>query len=252
MINIAIMGANGRMGKMVNECISERNDCTVVAGIDSFNKQYADFPIYTTIDEMKEKPDVIIDYSNPASLESMLNYAEKNGTPIVIATTGYSDEQMARIKEASKKIAIFFSWNMSLGINLLVDLSKKAAAFLGEQFDIEIVEKHHNQKLDAPSGTALMIANGINKEFDDSKEYIYERHSKRQKRDKKEIGIHSVRGGTIVGEHEVIFAGKDEVITISHSAASRNVFAVGSVNAAVFIKDRSAGMYEMADVIKEM
>ncbi len=252
MINIAIMGANGRMGKMVNECISERNDCTVVAGIDSFNKQYADFPIYTTIDEMKEKPDVIIDYSNPASLESMLNYAEKNGTPIVIATTGYSDEQMARIKEASKKIAIFFSWNMSLGINLLVDLSKKAAAFLGEQFDIEIVEKHHNQKLDAPSGTALMIANGINKEFDDSKEYIYERHSKRQKREKKEIGIHSVRGGTIVGEHEVIFAGKDEVITISHSAASRNVFAVGSVNAAVFIKDRSAGMYEMADVIKEM
>lgn len=252
MINIAIMGANGRMGKMVNECISERNDCTVVAGVDTFNKQYADFPIYTTIDEMKEKPDVIIDYSNPASLESMLNYAEKNGTPIVIATTGYSDEQMARIKEASKKIAIFFSWNMSLGINLLVDLSKKAAAFLGEQFDIEIVEKHHNQKLDAPSGTALMIANGINKEFDDSKEYIYERHSKRQKRDKKEIGIHSVRGGTIVGEHEVIFAGKDEVITISHSAASRNVFAVGSVNAAVFIKDRSAGMYEMADVIKEM
>ena len=252
MINIAIMGANGRMGKMVNECISERNDCTVVAGVDTFNKQYADFPIYTTIDEMKEKPDVIIDYSNPASLESMLNYAEKNGTPIVIATTGYSDEQMARIKEASKKIAIFFSWNMSLGINLLVDLSKKAAAFLGEQFDIEIVEKHHNQKLDAPSGTALMIANGINKEFDDSKEYIYERHSKRQKREKKEIGIHSIRGGTIVGEHEVIFAGKDEVITISHSAASRNVFAVGSVNAAVFIKDRSAGMYEMADVIKEM
>lgn len=252
MINIAIMGANGRMGKMVNECISERNDCTVVAGVDTFNKQYADFPIYTTIDEMKEKPDVIIDYSNPASLESMLNYAEKNCTPIVIATTGYSDEQMARIKEASKKIAIFFSWNMSLGINLLVDLSKKAAAFLGEQFDIEIVEKHHNQKLDAPSGTALMIANGINKEFDDSKEYIYERHSKRQKREKKEIGIHSVRGGTIVGEHEVIFAGKDEVITISHSAASRNVFAVGSVNAAVFIKDRSAGMYEMADVIKEM
>lgn len=252
MINVAIMGANGRMGKMVNECISDRTDCRVVAGIDTFNKQYADFPIYAAIDEMKEKPDVIIDYSNPASLESMLNYAEKNGTPIVIATTGYSDEQMARIKEASKKIAIFFSWNMSLGINLLVDLSKKAAAFLGEQFDIEIVEKHHNQKLDAPSGTALMIANGINSEFDNSKEYIYERHSKRQKREKKEIGIHSIRGGTIVGEHEVIFAGKDEVITISHSAASRNVFAVGSVNAAVFIKDKSAGMYEMADVIKEM
>ena len=139
-----------------------------------------------------------------------------------------------------------------MGINLLVELSKKAAAFLGEQFDIEIIEKHHNQKIDAPSGTALMIANGINETFDNTKQYVYDRHSQRKKREKKEIGIHAVRGGTIVGEHEVIFAGKDEVITLSHSAASRSVFAVGSINAAVFIKNRTAGIYDMSDVLKEL
>ena len=167
----------------------------------------------------------------------------------MLATTGYSKEEVEKIKNASKETPLFFSWNMSLGINLLVQLSKKAASILGNQFDIEIVEKHHNQKIDAPSGTALMIANGINEVFDNEKEYIYERQSKREKREQKEIGIHAVRGGTIVGVHEVIFAGNDEVITLSHSATSKTVFAEGSINAAVFIKGKEVGLYDMSNLI---
>lgn len=243
MTNIVICGANGKMGKMIYSCVSEREDCKVIGGIDVFTESYADFPIVSLPSELPEKPDVIIDYSNPASLDNLLSYCLTNGVPVVLATTGYNEEQMAKITAASSQIPVFFSWNMSMGINLLVELSKKAAAFLGEQFDIEIIEKHHNQKIDAPSGTALMIANGINETFDNTKQYVYDRHSQRKKREKKEIGIHAVRGGTIVGEHEVIFAGKDEVITLSHSAASRSVFAVGSINAAVFIKNRTAGIY---------
>ncbi|MBE6842187.1 MAG: 4-hydroxy-tetrahydrodipicolinate reductase [Oscillospiraceae bacterium] len=252
MTNIVICGANGKMGKMIYSCVSEREDCKVIGGIDVFTESYADFPIVSLPSELPEKPDVIIDYSNPASLDNLLSYCLTNGVPVVLATTGYNEEQMAKITAASSQIPVFFSWNMSMGINLLVELSKKAAAFLGEQFDIEIIEKHHNQKIDAPSGTALMIANGINETFDNTKQYVYDRHSQRKKREKKEIGIHAVRGGTIVGEHEVIFAGKDEVITLSHSAASRSVFAVGSINAAVFIKNRTAGIYDMSDVLKEL
>lgn len=252
MTNIVICGANGKMGKMIYSCVSEREDCKVIGGIDVFTESYADFPIVSLPSELPEKPDVIIDYSNPASLDNLLSYCLTNGVPVVLATTGYNEEQMAKITAASSQIPVFFSWNMSMGINLLVELSKKAAAFLGEQFDIEIIEKHHNQKIDAPSGTALMIANGINETFDNTKQYVYDRHSQRKKREKKEIGIHAVRGGTIVGEHEVIFAGKDEVITLSHSAASRSVFAVGSINAAVFIQNRTAGIYDMSDVLKEL
>ena len=252
MTNIVICGANGKMGKMIYSCVSEREDCKVIGGIDVFTESYADFPIVSLPSELPEKPNVIIDYSNPASLDNLLSYCLTNGVPVVLATTGYNEEQMAKITAASSQIPVFFSWNMSMGINLLVELSKKAAAFLGEQFDIEIIEKHHNQKIDAPSGTALMIANGINETFDNTKQYVYDRHSQRKKREKKEIGIHAVRGGTIVGEHEVIFAGKDEVITLSHSAASRSVFAVGSINAAVFIKNRTAGIYDMSDVLKEL
>lgn len=252
MTNIVICGANGKMGKMIYSCVSEREDCKVIGGIDVFTESYADFPIVSLPSELPEKPDVIIDYSNPASLDNLLSYCLTNGVPVVLATTGYNEEQMAKITAASSQIPVFFSWNMSMGINLLVELSKKAAAFLGEQFDIEIIEKHHNQKIDAPSGTALMIANGINETFDNTKQYVYDRHSQRKKREKKEIGIHAVRGGTIVGEHEVIFAGKDEVIALSHSAASRSVFAVGSINAAVFIKNRTAGIYDMSDVLKEL
>ncbi len=251
MTNIAICGANGKMGKIIYSCICERDDCKVIGGIDLNTESYADFPIVATLSDIPEKPDVIIDYSHPNSLNGLLEYCRMTGVAVVLATTGYSEEQIAQIKTASEQIPVFFSWNMSLGINLLVELSKKAATILGEQFDIEIVEKHHNQKIDAPSGTALMLANGINEIFDNNKQYVYDRHSQRKKREKKEIGIHAIRGGTIVGEHEVIFAGTDEVITLSHSATSKTVFAVGSINAAVFLKGKAAGMYDMSSMLSE-
>ena len=246
MTNIAICGANGKMGKTIYNCIKEREDCTVVAGIDLYTEQYADFPIVESPDKLPVKPDVIIDFSNPASLDALLDYCLSTGTPVVVASTGYSDEQISKIKAAAEQIPVFFTFNMSLGINLLVTLAKKAASVLGDQFDIEIVEKHHNQKIDAPSGTAIMLANAINETLDNSKTYVYDRHSRRQKREKSEIGMHAIRGGTIVGEHDVIFAGHDEVITLSHSAASKTVFAEGSINAAIFIKDREAGLYDMS------
>lgn len=249
MTNIAICGANGKMGKTIYNCIKERENCQVVAGIDLWTEQYADFPIVVTPSELPVKPDVIIDFSNPASLDGLLEYCLTTGTPIVVASTGYSDEQIQKIKSAAQQIPVFFTFNMSLGINLLVELAKKAASVLGDQFDVEIVEKHHNQKIDAPSGTAIMLANAINETLDNSKHYVYDRHSRRQKREKSEIGMHAIRGGTIVGEHDVIFAGHDEVITLSHSAASKTVFAEGSINAAVFLKDKPAGLYNMGMLI---
>ncbi len=249
MTKIAICGANGKMGHTIYNCVKERDDCTVVGGIDIFTEQYADFPIVDKPDKLPVKPDVIIDYSNPASLDAVLDYCLSTGTPAVLATTGYSDEQIAKIRSASEQIAIFFTFNMSLGINLLVQLAKKAASVLGDRFDIEIVEKHHNQKIDAPSGTAIMLANAINETLDNTKHYVYDRHSQRKKREKNEIGMHAIRGGTIVGEHDIIFAGHDEVITLSHSAASKSVFAEGSINAAIFIKDKSAGLYDMAQLV---
>lgn len=249
MTNIVICGANGKMGKTIYSCIQERDDCKVVAGIDIYTEQYADFPIVDAPDKLPVKADVIIDFSNPASLNALLDYCLSTGTPVVLASTGYNDEQINQIKNAAQQIPVFFTFNMSLGINLLVQLAKKAASVLGDQFDIEIVEKHHNQKLDAPSGTAIMIANAINETLDNSKHYVYARHSRRQKREKSEIGMHAIRGGTIVGEHDIIFAGHDEVITLSHSAASKTVFAEGSINAAVFLKNQSAGLYDMSALV---
>ena len=249
MTNIAICGANGKMGKNIYNCIKDREDCTVVAGVDIFTQQYADFPIVESPDKLPVKPDVIIDFSNPALLHDLLAYCLSTGTPLVIGSTGYSDEQIGQIKSAAQQIPVFFTFNMSLGVNLLVNLAKKAAEVLGDRFDVEIVEKHHNQKIDAPSGTAIMLANAVNEAFDNTKQYVYDRHSRRQKRDKNEIGMHSIRGGTIVGEHDVIFAGNDEVITLSHSAASKSVFAEGSVKAALFIKDKPAGLYDMQMLI---
>lgn len=249
MTNIAICGANGKMGKTIYNCVKDREDCKVIAGIDLYTEQYADFPIVESSDKLPVKPDVIIDFSNPASLDGLLSYCLSTGTPIVVASTGYSDEQISKIKSAAEQIPVFFTFNMSLGINLLVQLAKKAAEVLGDRFDIEIVEKHHNQKLDAPSGTAIMLANAINETMDNSKQYVYDRHSRRQKREKSEIGMHAIRGGTIVGEHDVIFAGNDEVITLSHSAASKTVFAEGSIKAAIFLKDKPAGLYDMQMLI---
>lgn len=249
MTEIAIYGANGKMGRVIHSCITERNDCKVVGGVDINTTPYADFEIVENPFDLPIKPDVIIDYSHPSSLESLLSYAKMNGVPVVIATTGYCDEQIAMIHAAAQEIPVFFTFNMSLGINLLIELAKKTANVLGDQFDIEIIEKHHNQKIDAPSGTAIMIADEINSALDDKYQFMYDRHSIRQPRGKNEIGIHTIRGGTIVGEHEVIFAGRDEVISLTHSAASKEVFAVGSVNAALFLNGKQKGLYAMKDLV---
>ena len=252
MTNIAICGASGKMGKVIADIIAGRDDCKVVGGIDKVADSGADFPIVATAAELPVKPEVIIDFSHPSTLDGLLDYCQTNGVPVVIATTGYSEEQIAKIKKAAELIPVFFTFNMSLGINLLAELAKKAAAVLEGQFDIEIIEKHHNQKIDAPSGTAIMLGNAINEVLEQKCEYVYDRHSVRAKRSKTEIGMHSVRGGTIVGEHEIIFAGRDEVISLKHEAHSKSVFAVGSVNAAVFLKNKERGLYEMGDMLAEV
>ena len=251
MIRIAISGICGKMGRTLLTSISERTDCEVCCGIDIGEAKGCPVPVYKTPAEMKEKPDVIIDYSHPSTLRGLLDYAVSTGTPVVLATTGYTDEQLAEIRQASEKAAFFSSFNMSIGIQLLIALSKKAAAVLGNAFDIEIIEKHHNQKIDAPSGTALMLANALCEASDPKKHPVYERHSVRRKREVTEIGIHSVRGGTIVGEHEVLFAGPDECISLTHTASSKRVFAEGSVNAACFLIGRKPGLYDMTDLLNE-
>lgn len=250
MIKVAICGANGKMGRVIADIISNRDDVEVAAGIDLINPvPYSNFPIVKKPNDLQLKPDVIIDFSHPSALADLCDYCLTNNVPLVIATTGYNEEQKNLIKKTAEQIPVFFTFNMSLGINLLCELAKKATKILGGQFDIEIVEKHHNQKIDAPSGTALMLADTLNETLKNKMKYVYERHSIRQKRDKNEIGIHAIRGGTIVGEHDIIFAGRDEVITLSHHAASKEVFAVGSVNAAVFLSKVPAGLYDMKDVI---
>lgn len=251
MKKIAITGACGHMGRVIAGIISERADCEVCAGIDKAGESYGGFPIVRSVFDLTEKPDVIIDFSHPSALPDLLNYCKMNSVPIVIGTTGYSDEEKSQITASAAQIPVFFTFNMSLGINLLAELARKAAQILGGQFDIEIVEKHHNRKKDAPSGTAIMLAEAINEELGNSKRYIYDRHAVRRPREADEIGMHSVRGGTIVGEHDIIFAGHDEVITLSHSAQSREVFAVGAVNAAVFLAGKPAGLYTMNELISE-
>lgn len=250
MTNIILSGCCGKMGRVIAREIEAREDCKVVAGVDLFADNTMSFPVYNDFSKVEEKADAIIDFSNPAVLNGLLAYATENKTPAVICTTGFSTEQVAQIKSASEKTAIFYSGNMSLGINLLIELSKMATKVFGSAFDVEIVEKHHNQKLDAPSGTALMIADGISQVMEQEPQYVYDRHSYRKKREKNEIGIHAVRGGTIVGEHEVIFAGHDEVLTITHQAQSKEVFAIGSINAAVYLKEKTSGMYDMTDMLQ--
>lgn len=249
MIKAAIVGCNGKMGGYVAQAVFEHAQAQALFGVDAFGESKYDFPVFKSFSEVQDKPDVIIDFSHPSTLHDMLAYATANSVPCVICTTGYSVEQIKQIEEASKKIAVFYSGNMSLGINLLIELSKQAAKVLGQSFDIEIVEKHHNLKVDAPSGTALMLADAISASLPEEPQYVYDRHAYRKKRSKSEIGIHSVRGGTIVGEHEVIFAGHDEVVTLSHQAQSKEVFAVGAVNAAVFLAEQPAGMYDMGNLL---
>ena len=249
MIKVILSGCGGRMGKAVAAAVG--NEVRIVAGVDvnAASIDASDFPIYESIREFSDKADVIVDFSHHSALPSLLDYAKATKTPVVVATTGHTDEELALMREAASEVAIFHSGNFSIGINLIINLAKQAARTLGADFDIEIIEKHHNKKLDAPSGTALMIANAVADEREES-EYIYDRHSVRKAREPKEIGIHSVRGGSIVGEHEVIFAGANEVVSISHSAASREIFANGALRAAIYLAGKSAGLYSMTDLIE--
>lgn len=248
MTRILLSGCFGKMGRVIADVVSRREDAVIAAGVD-ISDGSANFPTAHALAEVSEPVDVIIDFSHPSALDGILAFSQEKLVPVVLATTGYSDEQIERIKSASEKIPLFFSFNMSLGINLLVELSKKAVSILGDNFDIEIVEAHHNQKIDAPSGTAVMLADGINEVLDAPYSLTYDRHDRRRKREKREIGMHAIRGGTIVGEHQVIFAGRDEIVTLSHSARSKEVFAVGAVSAAIFMKGKTPGLYNMKDLI---
>ena len=249
MINILLCGSEGKMGRAVKNA-AEGSDICIAACVDPFLKGKETENAFSSFEDVKGNYDCIIDFSHPSVTDSLIEYAKRTNTPAVICTTGLSEEQVAEIHKLSETSAVFFSANMSLGVNLLVELCKKAALLLGDDFDIEIIEKHHNQKVDAPSGTALMLANEINSACDEKYDYVYDRQSVRKKREKTEIGIHAVRGGNIVGEHEVIFAGRDECVSLKHSATSKEVFAVGAVNAARFMKGKTSGLYNMKDLIK--
>lgn len=251
MTNIILVGCNGRMGKMVSESVKNLTDIKITAGVDVFNEQNFNYHVYSDINSIESPEGVIIDFSNHTFINSILDFATKHLLPCVICSTGHTDKEIEKIEEASKLIPIFKSANMSLGINLLVMLAKKSAAFLEDSFDIEIVEKHHNQKLDAPSGTALLLADAINETLTYDAEYKFDRHSEQKKRTKEEIGIHSIRGGTIIGEHDVIFAGQDELITLSHRADSRLVFAKGAIKASIYIANKTPGIYDMSSLLSE-
>lgn len=247
----AIMnGCNGKMGQCITGICAQDEDIEIVAGIDTYDGIKNDYPVFASLKECTVDADVIIDFSNAKAVDALLAYGVEKQIPIVLCTTGLSEQQLADVEKAYEKVAILKSANMSLGINTLMELLKKAAqVFAPAGFDMEIVEKHHNQKLDAPSGTALALADSMNEALDEAYNYTYDRSQKRQKRDKYEIGISAVRGGNIVGEHEVIFAGQDEVIEFKHTAYSKAVFAKGAVEAAKFLKGKPAGHYDMADVI---
>ena len=249
MVGVILHGCNGRMGQMLSELISKDEEMKVVAGIEPSGEAKNDYPVYKSFDELKETADVIIDFSTASAIDGLLDYCEKTHTPLVLCSTGLSEAQLGRVERLAKVSAVLVSANMSLGINVLLKLLKNVTKTLYENgFDIEIVEKHHNQKLDAPSGTALALADVMKDELDDIS-YNLDRTKVRKKRERNEIGISAVRGGTIVGEHEVIFAGTDEVIEIKHTAYSRAIFAKGAISAAKFLKGKSAGKYNMSDVI---
>ena len=250
MVNVIMHGCNGKMGRVITNLVSQDNDIEIVAGVDAYTGIDNEYPVFTSIKECTVKADVIIDFAVTSAIDNLLDYSVSTKTPVVICTTGLSAEQLEKVNEASKKVAVLRSANMSLGINTLMKLLKTATEVLANRgFDIEIVEKHHNQKVDAPSGTALALADCMNQVLDNQYDYTYDRSTVRQKRAKNEIGISAVRGGTSVGEHEVIFAGIDEVIEIKHTAYSKAIFAKGAIDAAKFLKGKEAGLYNMADVI---
>lgn len=256
MIRIAINGCNGRMGQAISSMILSDSEgqygCSIAYGIDVVDTVSNPYPVFKTASMVPEdlNVDCIIDFSHFSVVRSIIEFAINRATPIVVATTGITAEDKLFMKEAAAKIPLFYAANYSIGICVLKELARKASLLLGESFDIEIVEKHHNKKLDAPSGTALALADAVNSANDDKFEYIYDRHSRSAKRDKAEIGISSIRGGNIIGDHDVIFAGENEVIELSHKAMSRSVFANGAIRAAVFLADKPAGSYDMESMLR--
>lgn len=251
MINIIMHGCNGKMGRTVTDIVSKDSEAQIVAGIDPYTEAPNTYPVFAKISDCDVKADVIIDFAAAAAVDDLLEYSVAKQIPVVLCTTGLSNEQLAKVEEASKKVAILKSANMSLGINTLFKVLKSVAPLLSEAgFDIEIVEKHHRLKVDAPSGTALALADSINEALPEKMEYVYDRSQVREKRTDKEIGLSAVRGGTIVGEHDVIFAGQDEVIEFTHTAYSKAVFAKGAVQAAKYLAGKPAGWYTMKEVIE--
>ncbi|MEG2204290.1 MAG: 4-hydroxy-tetrahydrodipicolinate reductase [Oscillospiraceae bacterium] len=248
-MKLILSGAMGTMGRVV-AANAPALGCEIVAGVDREASSALAFPVFAGFDACPADADAIVDFYHPAVLPSRRDFAGQPQIPAVIATTGMSDADIARIHEAAGRTPIFFSFNMSLGVNLLVALAQQATAVLGEGFDIEIIEKHHNKKIDAPSGTAVMLANAIAETTPYDPTFVYDRHSVRKRREPAEIGIHSVRGGTIVGEHEVIFAGMDEIITLSHSARSKGIFAIGALKAARFLTSVQPGLYDMKSMLQ--
>ena len=250
MVKIIMHGCNGHMGQVISGLVEKDPDAEIVAGIDVADQGKNSYPVYTNMEECQVEADALIDFSSAKATDALLAYCEKRHLPVVLCTTGLSEEQLAKVEETARNVAVLKSANMSLGINTLMKLLQDAAKVLATAgFDMEIVEKHHRLKLDAPSGTALALADCINQELNNEYDYTYDRSNVREKRKKNEIGISAVRGGTIVGEHEVIFAGTDEVIEIKHTAYSKAIFAKGAIDAAKFLAGKEAGMYNMADVI---
>ena len=250
MVKIIMHGCNGAMGQVISSLAEKDEELEIAAGIDLNPEQKNGYPVFSSLEECTVQADVIVDFASAQAVDHLLDYCGQTGMPVVLCTTGLSQEQIQKVSETAEKTAVLRSANMSLGVNLLLKMVKEAAKVLAAaDFDIEILEKHHNQKVDAPSGTALALADSINEAMDQQYHYVYDRSSRREKRDKKEIGIQSVRGGSIVGEHDVIFAGQDEVITFSHTAYSKAIFAKGALSAAKFLKGKAAGLYTMADVI---
>ena len=250
MVKIIMHGCNGHMGQVISDIVEKDPDAEIVAGIDIADQGKNSYPVFTDIDSCQVEADAIIDFSSAKATDKLLEYSAARKIPVVLCSTGLSQEQLAKVEETSRKVAVLKSANMSLGINTLLKLVQDAARVLAAAgFDMEIVEKHHRLKLDAPSGTALALADSINEAMDNQYHYVYDRSQKREKRDDKEIGISAVRGGTIVGEHEIIFAGQDEVIEFKHTAYSKAIFGKGAVEAAKFLAGKPAGRYDMSDVI---
>ena len=253
MIRIIMHGCSGKMGQVISGMIAEDPELQMAAGIDPRDDGHNPYPVFPDISLCNVEADCLIDFSTASVVDRMLEYCVEHKLPCVLCTTGLSGEQLAKVEKAAEQVAVLRSANMSLGINLLLKLVKRAAQVLAPAgFDIEILEKHHNLKLDAPSGTALALADSVNQELGDEYEYVYDRSGRRARRPRKEIGISAVRGGTIVGEHDVIFAGTDEVVTLSHAAHSKAVFGRGAVQAAKFLAGKPAGLYDMSSVIEDV